>query len=579
MRNCCSEQRIGILRRTSKCSAAHFVSRSNVRPFTHATISHPRLSKFFLPSGSVASAAGERESTTDLLIRAGFIRKSSAGIYSLLPLGIFVQRKLAAIIHRNMYMAGASEVSLPSLLSPAAWKTTGRWENTELYKLKDSSDSEFCLAPTHEEEITSLVSREITSFRQLPLRLYQIGRKYRDEMRPRGGMLRGREFVMMDLYTFDTTTETALSTYEEIRVAYRSIFDTIGIKYAVSEADSGSIGGDLSHEFHYITPVGEDTLITCDSCDYTANVEVAVSYPSGKHVYDPDKVAVKYGLTTDSTLLVIYYPPDRVVNENLIKKELPTYDRSVRNPVSEFTRNGDPMLQRIIRIFDERVSEKSSLPDLPVSINIGNITTIRFPCVEVAPQSHPKELCPHCEDGALLASRAVEVGHTFYLSTKYSAALKAHFTAEDGAKKPIEMGCYGIGVSRIISAVAEVTRDYYGLSWPVAICPFEVVIVTKPKSDKIYDLAIKLYQDLRKTGCEAVIDDRDDKSFGWKLSDSKFLGFPVSVVVGNNYLKDGRVDVECRRTGQSTICSPEQVADTVAFILQIEKTTQRSSGS
>ncbi|KAK9234866.1 hypothetical protein V1525DRAFT_382610 [Lipomyces kononenkoae] len=573
MRSCCSDHGVGILRRAQ----ANIVSKSNRRQLTHATISHPRLSKFFLPSGGVAPASSERESTTDLLIRAGFIRKSSAGIYSLLPLGIFVQRKLAALIHRNMYMAGASEISLPSLLSPNAWIATGRWANTELYKLKDSSDSEFCLAPTHEEEITSLVSREVNSFRQLPLRLYQIGRKYRDERRPRGGMLRGREFLMMDLYSFDTTTEAALATYEEIKLAYRSIFDTLGIKYAVSEADSGSIGGDLSHEFHYITPVGEDTLITCDSCDYTANVEVAMSYPPEDYVVDPSNVAVKYGLTTDNTLLVIYYPPDRVVNDILIKRELPNYDPSVGNPVIEFTRNGDPMVQRIIRIFDERVSEKSSLPDLPVSVNIGNITTLRFPCVEVALQSHPNETCPRCMDGTLGASRAVEVGHTFYLSTKYSSILKAQYTAEDGTKKSVEMGCYGIGVSRIISAVAEITRDHKGLSWPVAICPFEVVLVTKPRTERIDDLAIKLYQDLRKAGCEAVIDDRDDKSFGWKLSDSKFLGFPVSVVIGNKYLTDGRVDVECRRTGHSTSCSPEQVADIVASILQTEKTIMRNT--
>ncbi|KAK9366588.1 hypothetical protein V1509DRAFT_629459 [Lipomyces kononenkoae] len=558
---------------------ANIVAVSDKRQLTHASISHPRLSKFFLPSGGVASSLSERESTTDLLIRAGFIRKSSAGIYSLLPLGIFIQRKLAAIIHRNMYMAGASEISLPSLLSPNAWMATGRWGNTELYKLKDSSDSEFCLAPTHEEEITTLVSREVNSFRQLPLRLYQIGRKYRDERRPRGGMLRGREFLMMDLYSFDTTTEAALVTYGEIKLAYRSIFDTIGIKYEVSEADSGSIGGDLSHEFHFITPVGEDTLITCDSCDYTANVEVATSYPSEDYVRDASNVAVKYGLAADNTLLVIYYPPDRIVNEILIKKELPTYDPSVENPVSEFTRSGDPMLQRIIRIFDERVSEKSSLPDLPVSVNIGNITTLRFPCVEVAPQSHPNEICPNCNHGTLSASRAVEVGHTFYLGNKYSSTLNAHFTAEDGTKKSIEMGCYGIGVSRIISAVAEITRDHHGLSWPVAICPFEVVLVTKPKTERIDDLAIKLYQDLRKAGCEAVIDDRDDKSFGWKLSDAKFLGFPVTVVIGNKYLTDGRVDVECRRTGHSTSCTPEQVSDIVTSILQTEKTVMRDTSS
>ncbi|KAK9465245.1 hypothetical protein V1512DRAFT_242167 [Lipomyces arxii] len=544
--------------------------KSWTRSLKNSQVTPSKLSKLFLPSGNKAAASGERESTTDLLARAGFIRKSSAGVFSLLPLGALVQRKLAAIIHRNMYYAGASEVSLPSLLTPTAWKATGRYENSELYKLKDSSESEFLLAPTHEEEITSLVAKDVSSFKQLPLRLYQIGRKYRDERRPRGGMLRGREFLMLDLYSFDSTTESALETYKDIRAAYKSIFDSIGVKYVISEADSGSIGGDLSHEYHYVSSAGEDTLVVCGSCGYTANNEVAVSYPSHDHAPDADSVAVTYGLTKDGILLVMYHPPDRVVNYNIIKKEIPTYDSSIKDPVTAFTKDVDPMLQRIIRVYDERVPEQASLPDLPVTVNIGNITTVRFPCVEVALKSHPRELCPVCED-VLDEERAIEVGHTFYLGKKYSEPLKATFTDKDGSRKFMEMGCFGIGMSRIISAITEVTRDQKGLVWPVSVCPYEVVIVPKPNSDKIDNLAVKIFTSLREIGCEVVVDDRD-KSFAWKLGDAKFLGFPVSVVIGNQFLQSGEVHVESRRTGKVETCTPEEVAARVAYLLKSERT-------
>lgn len=541
-------------------------------------MAHSRLSKLYVPSGTLSSkGSGDvAESSTDILIRAGYIRKSSAGVYSLLPLGLLVQKKLISIIDRNMYMTGASEVSLPALLTPAPWQTTGRWENTEIYKLEDSSGSQFMLAPTHEEEITSIISNEIDSFRQLPVRLYQIGRKYRDEIRPRAGMMRGREFVMMDLYTFDTSVENAMATYDDIRGAYDSIFRSIGIEFAVSEADSGSIGGDLSHEYHYISSAGEDKLIRCTSCDYAANSEIASSYPSDEHMGSSDDVAVKYGMLQDGTLLVIYYPPHRSVNDNLIKRHFPTYDSEIKDPVALAIESGDTMLQRLIRIYDERVPEQSSLPDLPLQVNIGNITTLRFPCVEVDPVEFPNEQCPYCDEGILESTRAVEVGHTFYLGTKYSKPLNAVYKSEDGSVKEIEMGCYGIGVSRLVDVIADVTKDEHGLSWPVSVSPFEVIIVTKPKSEEADNVATELYQKLTDSGCEPIIDDRDEKSFGWKLSDARFLGFPVNVIIGNKYLKSGKFDVENRRTGERFECILEDAASTVSSILHFEREKMRN---
>ncbi|KAK7204576.1 prolyl-tRNA synthetase-like protein [Myxozyma melibiosi] len=552
--------------------------RIELRSLTKASgVAHNRLSKLYLPSGTVSARGESKESSTDVLIRAGYIRKSSAGIYSLLPLGTIIQRKLMAIIHRSMSMIGASEVSLPALLTPTAWQATGRWANTEIYKLKDASESEFMLAPTHEEEITTIVADEVSSYRQLPVRLYQIGKKYRDELRPRAGMMRGREFMMMDLYTFDTTVENAMATYEDARGAYDFIFKSIGVEYAVSEADSGSIGGDLSHEYHYISSAGEDKLIKCDSCDYAANVEVAASFPPEEHAGNPFEVAVTYGLLDDGTLLVIYHPPGRKVNENLIKRELPTYQMGEEDPVGSVVANGDMMLQKMIRIYDERVPENSSLPDLPIQVNIGNITTLRFPCVEVDPENFPNEQCPSCEGGVLTASKAVEVGHTFYLGTKYSKPLKATYQSKDGTQQIIEMGCYGIGVSRLIDVIADVTRDEHGLCWPVSVAPFEVVIVTKPKSEEISDAATTLYQHLTDAGCEAIIDDREDKSFGWKLSDARFLGFPANVIIGNKFLKTGLVDVESRRTAEKVECKIDEVPERISSLLTAERNLVRSA--
>ncbi|KAK9451910.1 uncharacterized protein V1518DRAFT_409887 [Limtongia smithiae] len=574
--------------RAVRCFGAEATARASTsagvrRYISSSAVSLPRLSRLFLParaaSQSSVGTSATAENATDLLIRAGYVRKSSAGLFSLLPLGTFVQRKLDAILHRHMSMTGGSEVSLPALLTPNAWRTSGRWENTEIYKLKDASGSLFMLAPTHEEEVTTLVAHEVSSFRHLPVRVYQIGRKYRDERRPRGGMLRGREFVMLDLYSFDSTVEEAMNTYADVRAAYAGIFDAIGIEYVVSEADSGAIGGDLSHEYHYLSNAGEDKLVRCTDCDYAANVEVAVSYPSKTHVYDPDNVAVTYGLQTDGTLLVMYHTPDRTINPNVIKRELPLFDLNITDPLATFAaaNDGDMMLRRMIRVFDERVPDKCSLPDLPVTVNIGNITTLRFPCVEVSLETHPHEQCPCCESGTLTSSRAIEVGHTFYLGTKYSKPLGATFKTSAGETQDIFMGCYGIGVSRLVSAIADIARDEHGLSWPVSVAPFEVVVVAKSdsKSAAADEIASTLCQSLRNSGFDAVIDDRAEKSFGWKLNDARLLGFPVNVVVGSKFLKSGVVDVENRRTLERVECMPADVVTTVAAILQSERIHMR----
>ncbi|PKK74428.1 class II aaRS and biotin synthetase [Rhizophagus irregularis] len=372
-------------------------------------------------------------------------------MYSLLPLALRSLDKIERIIDFEMTSIGAQKLSLSILLSASTWKQTGRWKSagSELFRLKDRKGSEYCLAPTHEEEITQLVGHEIASYRQLPLRLYQIGKKYRDEMRPRYGLLRGREFIMKDLYTFDTSEEAALRTYEEVLIAYKNIFNKIGVPFVIADADSGNIGGTKSHEFHFLSQVGEDMILTCSNCGYSANEERA------------------YG-------------------------------------------DGCP------------ICSMSSV-------------------------SHNNPLIGH---------NAIEVGHTFLLGTKYSEPLKATFAPETpqnmGELRPIQMGCYGIGISRMLAAIIESSYDEHGIIWPSSVAPYRVCII--PNSDEpliqqatrnLFDLLTSISHELNG---EVLIDDRTNLSLGYRIKDSELVGYPWMMILGKRFLESGRVEIHERRT-------------------------------
>ncbi|OLL25559.1 putative proline--tRNA ligase, mitochondrial [Neolecta irregularis DAH-3] len=376
----------------------------------------------------IASQTWVSASGTRNVIRKQLIVLTTSGIYHVLPLGLRVQEKIERIINITMASLCASKLSLSTLSSSKLWKQTGRWEKygQELFRLTDRKSSEFCLCPTHEEEITNLIANEILSYRQLPLRLYQIGRKFRDEKRPRGGLLRGREFLMNDLYTFDASEAAAMQTYDAVQAAYYRLFKTIGVPFVVAEAESGNIGGDKSHEYHYLsssipefgallTIGGEDKVLVCERCNYAVN------------------------------------------------------------------------------------TERSSSPQ----------------CLQCGSQMHEKS--------------AIEVGHTFHLGTRYSEALGAFVTAEDPSiRSAIQMGCHGIGVSRLVVAIADICRGSRGLCWPVSVAPWETVIVTAGQeegAEQVWDL-LKDYTD-------SVIDDRQ-KTLGWKLKDAEAVGYPVTVIVGHS---------------------------------------------
>ncbi|KAJ3277090.1 hypothetical protein HDV01_000142 [Terramyces sp. JEL0728] len=437
-----------------------------------------------------------------------------------------------------MRAVDGQKVSMPCLLSSEHWKVTGRWNTTsEMYKLNDRKKSEFLLGPTHEEEVTSLVSSLVNSFKSLPLRVYQIGKKYRDELRPRGGLLRAKEFVMKDMYSFDVSEQKALETYDQN-------IQKVG--------DSICCGGSRSHEYHLISPVGEDTILTCSSCNYTANIEKAVGVPAieegsmeipqwfNPNTPLPSINKASQGLVyrSDSkegfqySLLVI--PHGRKVNAIKLEKNL-----SLTNPL---------VINELESEFKGKIIIDSSLGEYEGCASIDIIDT------------EEGDGCSNCKtdkrNGTLKTERAIEVGHTFYLGTKYSAPLRATF--KDSAQKSVvfEMGCYGIGVSRLISGIIEASHDRHGMIWPTAVAPYKVCIVPiydkcnremnkdmeKILSQLVYDLSPSLLDDV-------VLDDRDS-SFGFKMKDAQLIGYPYVVVAGQAFLERGILEIHERRGGK-----------------------------
>lgn len=433
-----------------------------------------------------------------------------------------------------------------SALSPAAlWQKTGRWSGTELFKLLDSGGAEYCLAPTCEEDITAVVRAQIASYKSLPLLYYQINTKFRDEKRPRAGLLRGREFVMKDAYSFDTSLAAAIKTYEAMVAAYHSVFSELRVPYVKAEASSGEIGGSMSHEWHYIHPSGEDTLFTCSECGTILNLEKTLSYPETDPSSMPSEmsnsvaVAVEYFVTCDrNTLVCAYFPADRILLPNLILEELPDLDLNSglnQEQILKLFSDEDSLLsKRVVRVMDARLHSRSNFPDFPIKfINRSMITTLTdIPIVE----AQHGEMCGKCEEGLLKSSRAIEVGHTFFLGDKYSKPL--HCTVDvpqqDGrlVKVDVAMGCYGIGVSRLIASIGEVNRDEQGFRWPVCIAPWSATVINASKDSARSDEVMRA---LAVGGVEARLDDREGFGLGRKTKEARLVGIPIVIIVGRNY--------------------------------------------
>ena len=521
-----------------------------------------------------------------LMLRAGYARMVGAGIYELLPLGTRVLHKIEQIIREEMDASGAQELLMPTFLPGEYFKETGRWElyGPTLLRIEDRKGGEYHLAPTHEEIVTDLVRREVKSYRQLPLNLYQIQNKYRDEPRPRAGLLRCREFIMKDAYSFDVSEEAALASYDTMRAAYHRIFQRLGLAYRVVEADSGAIGGKQSAEFQVLAQTGEDWIVACDACDYAANVEVAKAGRGAETLPDPaamvpirkvetpdthsiEEVVAFFGpdVTAAQTLKsLLYVAGDQVVlavvrgdheiNEIRLARELGVEevvlasDDAVRKATGTQVGFVGPVGfgGRIIADRDavavlNAVAGAGETPYHLENVNYGRDYEAEVRSIRQATSGDP---CPCCE-GSLALYRGIEGGHIFVLGTHYSAKMQANFLDEAGASHPIVMGCYGIGVTRLIAAIIEQHHDEHGIRWPVPVAPFEVLVTPIGKDDAPLAKAIEIYETLRADGIEALLDDRAERP-GVKFKDADLLGIPLRITVGARGLKQGTVELKKR---------------------------------
>jgi len=542
-----------------------------------------RASKYFIPT--LKEAPSEAEAPSHIyLVRGGFIRQLAAGLYEYLPLGLRVLKKIENIIRKHMDEAGALEVLLPILTPSELWQETGRWEvyGKELFRVEDRKGRFFALGPTHEETITDLVRKNIRSYKDLPKNFYQIQTKFRDEARPRYGLIRGREFLMKDAYSFDVSEEMAVKSYETMKETYKKIFDELGLDYLMVEADTGAIGGKFSHEFVVKAANGEAHIVYCENCGYAANVETA------KYEFELDKLPPE-----EEKPLEKVHTPDVSSVEDVakflgvdIKKVVKTlvYILSDGTAVAVLIRGdrelNETKLINYFNVLDARLATSEELEkmkvvegfvgpislDMPVYADISvkdlhnfvvganekdyhyiNVNIPRdFKPVEFVDFStaREKDPCPNCKS-PLKETTGLEVGHIFLLGTKYSEAMKAYFVDKDGKEKPIIMGCYGIGVSRLMAAAVEQNHDENGIIWPENIAPFKLhILALNMKDEKVKEVAENIYNLAKQKGIEVLFDDRD-MSAGVKFKDADLIGIPHRIVVGKG-VKSGTVEYQKR---------------------------------
>ena len=526
-----------------------------------------------------------------LMYRAGLIRKSAGGMYSYLPLAWRTIRKIEQIIREEMDAAGGQEIMMPILQPSELWEESGRWGayGAEMIRVKDRHDREFCMGPTHEEMITALVRDELRSYKQLPVLLYQIQDKFRDERRPRFGVMRSREFIMKDLYSFDKDIEGMNESYRKMSVAYTNIFTRCGLDFRAVEADSGAIGGGHSEEFTVLAPEGESRIACCDACSYAASDEKATLRP----IDAPDEAelplekvatphtstiallaeylkipvektikAVAYQ-TEDDTLILAFLRGDHEVNEIKLANAVPGA-RELRMADEDAIRavGGCPgfmspigvkegthiVVDETVMRMHNAVSGANEADFHYMNVNpkrdFGTVTVADIRLVEEG------DACPVCEQGHLHIGRGIEAGQIFALGTKYSEAMGATFLDEAGKAQPMQMGCYGIGVGRTMAAAIEQNHDEHGIIWPRAIAPYEVVVVAvNAKVEEQLAYAEEIYEELRAAGVDVLLDDRRERA-GVKFNDCDLIGYPVRIAIGPKTIENGSIEVKVRRTGE-----------------------------
>jgi len=552
-----------------------------------------RFSQMFSPTLRETPAEAEVISHK-LLVRAGFIRKSSAGIYTYMPMGHRVLKKIEAIVRQEMDCSGGQEIMMPIIQPAELWLESGRWYvyGGELMRLKDRHDRDFCLGPTHEELITALVRDELNSWRQLPLRLYQIQNKYRDERRPRFGLMRGREFVMKDMYSFDRDEAGLEDSYQSMFDAYVRIFSRCGLDFRSVEADTGAIGGSHSHEFMVLAESGEAEIIYCSECSYAADGEIAAAQtPSAQQAVEGEmtlvatpgqetiqEVAAYLQIPETSLIKTLFYDADgeivcvllrgdRSLNEIKLKNALNCLelDMADNQDVLKITGCQPGYVSPIGLTGDIQV-----YADLEVSLMVNGVAganqkdyhfknvkpgrDFKIDVVGDYRQVQAGDSCPNCGK-KLKSARGIEAGQVFKLGIKYSEKMNLFFTDENGEKQLVVMGCYGIGVSRTLAAAVEQNNDKDGIIWPMAIAPFQVVVVPTATDGNVLDAAMGLYQNLQQQGVEAVIDDRDERA-GVKFKDADLIGYPIRITVGKKWTESGQFELKTDEKKKKLNCCP-----------------------
>ncbi len=567
-----------------------------------------RYSQMLIPTTRENPADAEVVSH-QLLVRGGFIRKLTSGLYTFLPLGLLTLQRVAAIVREEMNRAGAQELLLPMVQPADLWQESGRWSQygPELLRFQDRHQRDYCLGPTHEEVITDLARRELHSYRQLPRNLYQIQTKFRDEIRPRFGLMRCREFVMKDAYSFDRDDQGATDNYERMRQAYNRIFTRLGLDFRPVEADSGAIGGAFSHEFMVLAETGEDTLVICDGCDYAANVEKARVVLSPEAGADQSPAALEKVATPGRKKVRRVAEFLQVAEGDIIKTMLYEADGQVVAALVRGDRQVQPVkLKNILGatevepLDDDQVWQRIKRPVGylgPVDIGVtvvadqevmamtnavtgANEKGYHFTGVNPGRDFSPDKVgdirqvtetdrCPEC-GGSLRLTQGIEVGHIFKLGTKYSKAMQATFQDQDGSEKHFVMGCYGIGVSRVIAAAIEQNHDRDGIIFPLPLAPFQVIILDLGKHNEATTKAAEtLYRQLQAGGLDVLFDDRDERP-GAKFKDADLIGIPYRVTVGKTYEKQGQVELRRRRDGQVTMLDAPVAAEKILTLLRAE---------
>lgn len=574
-----------------------------------------RYARCFIPTLREDPAEARKNPSHRLLLRAGYIRQVGAGIYEFLPLGLRVLRRVEAIVRDEMDRAGALEVAMPALLPAELFKETGRWDlfGSTLFRLRDQKGHDHHLGPTHEEVITDMVRASVRSYRQLPVNLYQIQWKFRDEARPRAGLLRCREFLMKDAYSFDVDEAGALRSYHAMRDAYERVFRRVGLRYVVVAADSGAMGGSTSAEFQILAETGEDAIVVCPSCNYAANVEAATAGRTARDVADdaprseavevatPGKrtiedVAEFLGVSTTQTvkagaymygaqpgdpgrLAVAFVRGDRRFNEVALARELGAqWLRAAED--DELAKRGvqagyigplDPPPSVEALLIDGEIAAASGLVvganRSGFHLRGADLRAARERLGERARVADVRavgrgDACPQC-GGALDEYKGIEGGHVFVLGTHYTAKMGARFLDEKGVERDVVMGCYGIGVSRLVAAAVEQRHDADGLRWPMAIAPYHVIVTPLALDGAVGEAATALYEGLQRRGVDVLYDDRDERP-GVKFKDADLLGIPLRVTIGKKSLDQGKVELKVRGGAEVELLDVDVAVEQIA---------------